>query len=89
MAWPHASPPLEDHRFSTRTFSVRKSAHRLGGLVFVCSEQIVETFEAESFEEPFSESGGSLSASWISIHRMHETRQQDLVLNSAVVHIDI
>ncbi len=47
-------PTLEQDRLLTGTGTVRKSADRVGRLVVVGGEQVVEAFVAESLEEMFS-----------------------------------
>ena len=46
--------PLKNQHLMPRPLTVRKRADSLRGFVFVCDEEIVETFETKSLEEPFS-----------------------------------
>lgn len=50
----YINPPLKNQHLMPRPLAVRKRANGLGGLIVICHEHVVKTFEAKSLEEPFS-----------------------------------
>ena len=72
---------LKDGYIMSRTFTIRKRAHRLRRFVFETGEEFVELVDAERFEEPFAYSEQSAS-----FQNRFEVGD-DLMGSSGIIHI--
>lgn len=67
------SAALEENGFMARSFAVSKCAYRLGRLIRVCGDEIIQPFAPELFKKPFAVKG------WISSFKPYALKRDGLV----------